>query len=90
MSYDEFKKVGKLGCENCYQVYGDKLMPILRRLHGNVQYNGKLPKKIYETVKVSKEIDILKAELENAIKSEEYEKAAEIRDKIRALENSAS
>ncbi|WP_010245581.1 UvrB/UvrC motif-containing protein [Acetivibrio cellulolyticus] len=90
MSYEEFKKIGKLGCENCYQVYGDKLMPILKRLHGNLQYHGKVPKKVYETVKVSKEIDSLKEQLDKAVKSEEYEKAAEIRDKIRALESSAS
>ncbi len=90
MSYEEFKKVGKLGCENCYEVYGDKLAPILRRLHGNLQYHGKVPKKVYETVKVSKEIDTLKEQLDKAVKCEEYEKAAELRDKIRALENSAS
>ncbi|NLL05864.1 MAG: hypothetical protein GX270_08775 [Clostridiaceae bacterium] len=89
MSYEEFKKVGKLGCENCYKVYGDKLMPILKRLHGNIQYNGKLPKRVSENVKVSKEIDALKEQLNIAIKSEEYEKAAEIRDKIRALEKNS-
>ena len=89
MSYEEFKKVGKLGCENCYQVYGDKLMPILKRLHGNLQYHGKLPEKVIETVKVSKEIDTLKDELNKAVKSEEYEMAAEIRDKIKALERNS-
>ncbi len=86
MSYEEFKKMGKLGCENCYQVYGEKLMPILKRLHGNLQYHGKLPKRVSENVKVSKEIDALKEQLNSAVKSEEYEKAAEIRDKIRVLE----
>jgi len=34
MSYEEFKKVGKLGCSNCYKTYGDRLVPLLRRLHG--------------------------------------------------------
>jgi protein arginine kinase activator len=86
MSYEEFKKVGKLGCENCYQVYGEKLVPLLRRLHGNLQYHGKVPKKIFETSKVSKEIDLLKEQLDKAVKNEEYERAAEIRDKIRELE----
>ena len=86
MSYEEFKKVGKLGCDNCYEVYEEKLVPLLRRLHGNLQYHGKVPKKVFETVKVSKEIDSLKEELDKAIKGEEYEQAAEIRDKIRSLE----
>ena len=86
MSYEEFKKVGKFGCENCYQVYGEKLTPLLKRLHGNLQYHGKLPKKVSEGVKVSREIEYLKEQLNNAVKNEEYEKAAEIRDRIRELE----
>lgn len=90
MSYEEFKKIGKLGCENCYKVYGEKLTPILKRLHGNLQYHGKMPKKISENVKASEEIDALKEQLNSAISSEEYEKAAEIRDKIRALEKSSA
>lgn len=86
MSYEEFKKIGKFGCENCYQVYGEKLTPLLKRLHGNLQYHGKLPKKVSEGVKVSREIEYLKEQLNNAVKNEEYEKAAEIRDRIRELE----
>jgi len=89
MSYEEFKKRGKLGCENCYNVYGEKLMPILKRLHGNVQYHGKLPKKVSENVKASKEIADLKEQLNNAVEVEEYEKAAELRDKIKVLEKNS-
>ena len=33
LTYDEFKKVGKLGCEKCYEVFQDKLEPILKQLH---------------------------------------------------------
>lgn len=86
MTYEEFQKAGRFGCENCYEIFADKLLPILRRLHGNVQYHGKIPAKIYKTVQVSREINKLKELLGKAIKSEEYEKAADIRDKIRSLE----
>lgn len=89
MSYEEFKKVGKLGCSNCYKVYGDKLVPLLRRLHGNIQHHGKVPSKVSNSVKVSKEIEKLKEQLDTAIKNEEYEKAATIRDQIRSLESNA-
>ena len=37
MNYEDFQKVGKLGCADCYKLYGDKLTPLLKRLHGNVQ-----------------------------------------------------
>lgn len=87
MSYEEFKKAGKLGCPNCYKVYGDKLVPLLKRLHGNTQYNGKIPSRAYGNVRVSREIEKLKEQLNAAVKNEEYEKAAKIRDQIKNLES---
>lgn len=86
MSYEEFQKSGKLGCENCYDMYGEKLKPLIKRLHGSVEHSGKLPTKVAECKQMAKEIDKLKEQLNIAIKSEEYEKAAEIRDKIKCLE----
>jgi len=86
MSYEEFQKVGKLGCDNCYNIYGERLKPILKRLHGDVIHKGKVPVKASKSIRVSKEIEKLKEELNMAVRNEEYEKAAEIRDKIKALE----
>ncbi|HOM01504.1 MAG TPA: UvrB/UvrC motif-containing protein [Acetivibrio sp.] len=87
MSYEEFKKIGKLGCSNCYKVYGDKLVPLLRRLHGNIQYNGKFPSRAFGSIRISREIEKLKEQLNIAIKNEEYEKAAVLRDQIKSLES---
>ena len=86
MSYEEFQKTGKVGCENCYNSYGERLNPLIKRLHGSLEHNGKIPGRISKSIKVSKDIDILKEQLNNAVKNEEYEKAAEIRDKIKGLE----
>jgi protein arginine kinase activator len=86
MSYEEFQKVGKVGCENCYNLYGVRLDPLIKRLHGSLTHNGKIPGRISKSIKVSKDIDTLKEQLNNAIRNEEYEKAAEIRDKIKNLE----
>jgi len=86
MSYEEFKKIGKLGCDNCYEIYSERLNPLIRRLHGNTKHTGKIPKKISETIKVSKEIASLKQQLNKAIQEEEYEKAAELRDIIKRAE----
>lgn len=87
MSYDDFQKTGKMGCGNCYTIYGEKLKPLMKRLHGSTQHNGKIPEKISATLKVTKEIETLKQMLSKAIQNEEYEQAAELRDKIRAMEN---
>jgi protein arginine kinase activator len=86
MSYEDFRKTGKLGCSNCYRIYGEKLNPILKRLHGNMVHTGKVPAKVSEKLNVSKEIDKLRELLAKAVQSEEYEKAAEFRDKIKQME----
>ena len=85
MSYEEFLKSGKFGCSNCYEIYGNRLESILKRLHGNFTHQGKIPRKNFKEISNIKEIDRLKELLEKAIKEEEYEKAAEIRDRIKSL-----
>lgn len=86
MDYNQFQKTGKMGCANCYQVFDNKLRPIIRRVHGNVKHTGKVPLNVSESLKVSKEIEKLKELLNKAVLDEEYEKAAELRDKIKSLE----
>ena len=86
MSYDDFQKTGKLGCGDCYKLYGDRIKPIIKRLHGNIGHTGKVPRYISESLSTSKEIENLKELLNKAVQEEEYEKAAEYRDKIREIE----
>lgn len=86
MAFDEFIKVGKLGCENCYETFSERLVPVIKRIHGNVKHTGKVPSRVSESVKASRQVEKLKAELNKAIQAEEYEKAAQIRDKIREFE----
>jgi protein arginine kinase activator len=86
MSFEDFRKTGKMGCSNCYHIYGDKLKPIMKRLHGNTEHTGKVPVKLSGKLNQTRELDSLRASLAKAIQEEEYEKAAELRDKIRELE----
>lgn len=89
MSYDEFRKTGKMGCSKCYDVYGRRMGPLLKRIHGSVAHTGKAPKKIAHTAQLSSELGKLKRELEAAVQREDYEKAAVLRDKIRDIEGSS-
>ncbi|PKM79646.1 MAG: hypothetical protein CVU89_17215 [Firmicutes bacterium HGW-Firmicutes-14] len=82
----QFSKIGKLGCAGCYDIFETKLDPVLRRVHGNSRHTGKIPKRTGGLIVIKKEILDLKEKLQTAIKKEEYEKAAEIRDQIRGLE----
>jgi protein arginine kinase activator len=86
MEYDEFLKSSKVGCTQCYKAFGPKLDPIIKRLHGNVEHHGKVPRRVSSNINVPKEIEKLKQMLNESIQKEEYEESAKIRDRIRSLE----
>lgn len=85
VSYDEVMSKGKMGCSFCYDTFGDYLSPILERVHGRIVHRGKVPERIKTKDRLEKTIYNLRLKLEEAIKKEEYEQAAQIRDKIREL-----
>jgi len=86
MTFDNFKESGKFGCANCYETFADRIEPIVRRIHGNSAHSGRMPRCSAENISQSREADVLKKELKELIKLEKFEEAAEIRDKIKALE----
>ena len=87
LTYNEFAKVGKFGCAECYDAFSERLDPVLRKVHaGNTAHTGKIPKRTGKTISIKKKIQSLKEELQRLIEKEEFEKAAIIRDNIRALE----
>ncbi len=76
-SYQDIVKKGRLGCPECYTTFEDELMPSIIKMQGRAIHNGKKPEKF---VSVKNEIEVLENDLKEAIKNEEYEKAAQIRD----------
>jgi protein arginine kinase activator len=86
LTYAQFSKSGRFGCSDCYRFLGDRLDPLFRRIHGNTQHIGKVPERTGGQIKLRKELEQLKSALQRYVASEEFEKAAEIRDRIRALE----
>lgn len=85
-TYSEFKRQGLLGCSECYSTFTSTLNPLIKRVQGNTEHIGKLPKKSGKDIMEKKKLLKLKEELQKAIAEEEYEKAAEIRDKMRELQ----
>jgi protein arginine kinase activator len=87
LTYSEFKKKGRLGCPQCYESLKNQLQSLLRKMHGSIRHKGKTPMiKIKKELPPAERMKELKNYLERAIKLEEYEEAARIRDEIRALE----
>ncbi len=86
LSFAQFKKAGKFGCSDCYRYFEPQLEPIFRRIHGNSQHSGKVPVRSGAEIKLKKEINSLKLELQHRIENEEFEEAAKLRDSIKELE----
>ncbi len=89
-SFMDIRQSGKLGCSECYRVYAQGLEASLRRIHGNGQHLGKIPLRGGEKVLIKKQIELLKNKLQQAIRDEQYEEAAKIRDSVMDMESRLS
>lgn len=86
LTFSDFTKAGQLGCSDCYEQFAGPLEPVLRRIHGNALHVGKVPRRAGVRVRARKEIETLRARLQEAIRREAYEEAARLRDEIRRRE----
>lgn len=89
-TYQNFRKIGRLGCSVCYEAFKKQLAPLLKRIHGADRHVGKIPLRVGKTAKDTGTLQELKTQMEKAIQSEEFEEAAGLRDKIRELEKKSN
>jgi protein arginine kinase activator len=87
LTFQDFRETGRLGCPHCYETYGPHLQKLLRRVHGGTQHVGKiyLPPDPTSS-ELERRLDGLRRKLTRAVDSEDFERAAELRDEIRSLE----
>ncbi|MEE8143396.1 MAG: UvrB/UvrC motif-containing protein [Planctomycetota bacterium] len=86
MTYQQFRATGKLGCPGDYRVFRKEMDQLLRKIHDSVQHRGKVPSRVNSEISRRKEIEDLKISLKQAVEREEYEMAAQLRDRIFELE----
>ncbi|MDD5270777.1 MAG: UvrB/UvrC motif-containing protein [Candidatus Omnitrophica bacterium] len=89
MTFDEFQKIGRFGCTDCYLAFRENLRPLLKRIHGSTKHTGKSAQgRVRQGGQDNRpEISALKQRLQLAVDREEFEEAAKLRDRIRDLEN---
>ena len=90
LTLEEFKNLGRFGCGQCYKTFREQLQDLLRKIHGSSLHRGKLPPMLSEEATVIREQKRLQEELRRAIASEDFERAADLRDKIKSLKASVS
>jgi len=97
LTYEDFRKIGRLGCSECYTYFAKQLGALLKRIHGASHHVGKVlagasaptgaaaPAK---EARPARAVDVaeLKTKLQEAVRKEEFEEAAHLRDLIKEVE----
>lgn len=90
-TWAEFRKSGLLGCAECYDVFEEKLTTLIERAHeGACEHSGKAPKRSAELIDRRRLVASLRKQLLEAVDAEHYERAAELRDRLRTVEHSGT
>jgi protein arginine kinase activator len=83
----DFRATGRWGCARCYSQFEVGIRELLRRVHGHARHIGKTyhaPRN--ETIERSAVLGELREKLRRAIDNEQFEQAAELRDRIKGME----
>jgi protein arginine kinase activator len=82
LKYAAFRADGRLGCPDDYDAFRPALEPLLERIHRGTRHGGKAPR----AAALRAELSELRGQLAAAVEAENYEDAAELRDRIRQKE----
>lgn len=95
-SFEEISHSGKVSCAECYRTFRDQLLPSIQRIHGTARHQGKRPgtmaiqvvkkPEITVTPKAADPLEEKKQAMQKAIETQDFERAAVLRDEIRAME----
>lgn len=89
-SRSKFQQTGRLGCSQCYLAFSDDILSRLGPMHRGSRHFGKHPDGFEGDAFSERLLTECKERLEEAVKAENYEEAARIRDEVRQLEEGRS
>jgi protein arginine kinase activator len=90
ITFFEFRNQGRLGCPHDYVQFEKELEPLIANIHGATEHTGRRPSRAAPLPEGTEDLTRaigLRREMKEAIELEDYEKARENRDAIRALED---
>ncbi|MCX8038781.1 MAG: UvrB/UvrC motif-containing protein [Candidatus Sumerlaeia bacterium] len=89
MTFAAYRKTSRLGCSECYSAFAGALEPQLEHIHGSTRHVGRSPQPLPQAEDQTGKIKRLQQALAEAVASEDFEKAAQLRDQIRQLKSEA-
>ena len=84
-AFEDLKNTGRLGCSQCYQFFREEVKNNLGGLHKGVCHHGRVPEGMLEAFEKRQQLENLQLAMDEAIHTEDYEKAAALRDEITQL-----
>jgi protein arginine kinase activator len=81
MTRRDFDKTSRLGCPACYDTFETELAPMMADTHVGDRHQGKVP----ASARVSAEALALQDALSKAVARQDFEEAAVLRDKLKAI-----
>jgi len=87
LSFADFRETGRLGCPQCWSTFAQHLKGLTKRIHGDSVHHGKvyLPPDPTASER-ERRLNAMREQLDRAVTAEDFERAAELRDEIRSLE----
>jgi len=86
-TFRDFRTTGRLGCAHCYEAFEKSMRDLLRRVHGNSRHMGRRYEAPLSTeLPDAGTVNELRDRLKRAVQTEQFELAADIRDRLRGLE----
>ena len=87
LDFQRYKQTYMLGCPECYDSFGERLLSDIQRIHGATEHvAGKTSGTVRRNLDTQARSRALRQELEECLDSEDYARAARIRDELRKLQ----
>lgn len=84
MTLKRFSKESLLGCPHDYDEFAQELLPLIEQTqNGKSTHCGKVPSRTPQEDRKNVELSNLRRQLDAAVKNEDYETAARLRDQIK-------
>jgi len=87
ISFYQFRTQGRFGCAHDYTAFRKELEPLLANIHGEIEHKGKRPTHSAKLSEKRTQLIRLRREMQEAIETENYERAGQLRDEIRRIES---
>jgi protein arginine kinase activator len=89
LSFAQFRQIGRLGCAQCYLAFEQELATLIERAQsGGSHHCGKAPHRSGASLDRALLIQRLARELDQAVAAEQYERAAQLRDRLTTIDGS--